>query len=270
MQLSVSLVQMRSVNGKLASTFSRTERLVEAAARRGSQLVCLPEMWTTGFDWKAIRREAPNADDVVARMGRWAVRFGVWINGTIPALNEAGKPTNTSVLVDNQGRVAGVYRKMHLFSLMHEDHHLAAGDQLVTVATPWGVVGLAVCYDVRFPELFRSYAMRGTDMVLLPAAFPHPRLDHWKILVRARAIENQLFMVAANQVGEECLAEGGRVNYFGHSSVIDPWGRTVVEANESESLVSVAIDLDEAAHVRSHMGVLQDRRPELYELGGNI
>ena len=145
---------------------------------------------------------------------------------------------------------------------------MAAGRCLTVAEPPWGLTGLSVCYDIRFPELFRTYALKGARLVLSPMAFPYPRLDHWKILVRARAIENQLFMIGVNQVGSEDFGSDDKVTYFGNSVVIDPWGRTVVEASETdEMLLTATLDLGQADEVRSRMRVLRDRRPDLYELG---
>jgi predicted amidohydrolase len=128
-------------------------------------------------------------------------------------------------------------------------------------------VGLSVCYDIRFPELFRAYALKGARMVLSPMAFPYPRLQHWKILARARAIENQMYLIGTNQVGSEGFGPEGIVTYFGDSSIIDPWGETVVEASETEEmLLTATIDLSRADQLRSKMRVLADRRPDLYEL----
>ncbi len=144
---------------------------------------------------------------------------------------------------------------------------MASGEKLVMTETPWAKIGLSICYDLRFPEMFRTYALKGAEMVILPAGFPHPRLDHWRTLLKARAIENQMFMVAVNQVGDEVL--GGRfgtLSYFGHSCVIDPWGGFVAEAGEQEMLLTVTIDLAKVSEVRNLMKIFRDRRTDLYEL----
>ena len=128
-------------------------------------------------------------------------------------------------------------------------------------------IGLSVCYDIRFPELFRTYALKGVKMVLSPMAFPHPRLPHWKALVRARAIENQMFMVGTNQVGDEDFGPDGKVTYFGDSCVIDPWGETALEASETgEELLTTTVDLGLIDQIRAKMHVLSDRRPDSYAL----
>ena len=193
-----------------------------------------------------------------------ARRHSIWINGTSPEPAGPDRLSNSSVLYAPDGRRAGVYGKAHLFSFMGEDRHMVPGASLCLADTPWGATGLAVCYDVRFPELFRTYALRGAKLVLLPAAFPHPRLEHWRVLVRARAIENQMFVAAVNQVGTEELS-GGAVTYFGNSMIVDPWGVIVAEAGEEEALVTAAIDTGMADEVRAKMRVLEDRRPDLYE-----
>lgn len=184
------------------------------------------------------------------------------------ALNEEGKVSNTSILFDATGKRAGIYRKTHLFTMFHEDEHMAPGNSLCTVQTPWGMVGLSVCYDIRFPELFRTYALKGVKIQLSPMAFPYPRLQHWKVLVRARAIENQMYMIGTNQVGTEDFGFDGVVTYFGDSSIIDPWGETVIEGGEKEeSLLTASIEIDKVDQIRSKMKVLNDRRPDLYEVG---
>lgn len=224
-------------------------------------------MWTTGFDWAANARLAQDQESTIAAVSEFARQHKIWINGSMLALNDDGKVANTSILFDADGRQAVVYRKSHLFSFMHENLHMAPGNSLATAETPWGLIGLSVCYDIRFPELFRTYALKGVKMVLAPMAFPHPRLPHWKALVRARAIENQMFMVGTNQVGDEDFGPDGTVTYFGDSCVIDPWGETALEASETaEELLTATVDLGLVDQIRAKMHVLSDRRPDLYEL----
>ena len=125
--------------------------------------------------------------------------------------------------------------------------------------TPWGPAGGAICYDLRFPELFRRYALDGALFCLLPSEWPHPRLAHWRTLLRARAIENQMFVVACNRV-----VETGDNRFFGHSAVIDPWGETLVEGDESEVLLFATLDTALVADVRQRIPVFADRRPAAY------
>lgn len=267
-KLTVSLAQIKVERSQPEQNLRKGEALVAEAAGRGSDIICFPEMWTTGFDWAANERLAAQQDAVIERIAGMARRYHIWINGSLLALNHEGRVANTSILFDAEGNRAGVYRKTHLFSFIHEDMHMAAGESLCTVETPWGKAGLAICYDLRFPELFRTYALRGVRLQFLPAAFPHPRLQHWKVLVRARAIENQVFMIAVNQVGTESIGTGGITTYFGNSAVIGPWGETIIEGSEErEELLTAVINPDAVDRVREKMNVLQDRRPMLYGLG---
>ncbi|RPJ62960.1 MAG: carbon-nitrogen family hydrolase, partial [Dehalococcoidia bacterium] len=230
--------------------------------------ICFPEMWTTGFDWETNKRLASQQEKTVSAIAAMARQYHIWINGSMLALDEKGQVSNTSMLFDANGRRAGTYRKTHLFSLFHEDRHMAAGNSICVADTPWGLAGLSICYDIRFPELFRTYALKGVKLQFIPSAFPYPRLQHWKVLLRARAIENQMFVIGTNQVGTEDFGPDSTATYFGDSAIIDPWGETVIEAVENEEmLLTASIDVSKADQVRSKMKVLSDRRPELYQLG---
>ncbi len=236
------------------------------ASRRKSDIICFPEMWTTGFDWAESGRLARESGKTVERIAEMARRYRIWINGSMLTLDEEKRPANTSILFDPEGRQAGTYRKIHLFGAIQEDRYIAAGNSLCMVDAPWGLSALTICYDIRFPEIFRAYAMKGAKIVFSPAAFPHPKLEHWKVLVRARAIENQIYMVGVNQVGSEDLGASGTVTYCGASAIIDPWGSPAAEAGETdEELLTVVIDMDMVDDIRGRMGVLKDRRPELYK-----
>jgi omega-amidase len=266
-KITVSIAQIEVARSQPEVNLQKGERLAREAARRGSDLVCFPEMWTTGFDWEANLRLAPEQECVVERVAAMARDNRIWVSGSMLTTYEQGRMSNTHLLFDPEGEERGRYTKSHLFSMFHEQEHVAAGNSLCIVEAPWGKTALSVCYDIRFPELFRSYALKGAKITLSPAAFPHPRMAHWKVLVRARAIENQMFMVGTNQVGTEDLGPHGRVTYFGDSVIIDPLGDTVVEAGETdEELLTATIDMDAVDATRAKMAVLRDRRPELYEL----
>jgi omega-amidase len=267
MKLALSLAQMEVVRSDPDANLKKAESFMAEASRRKSAMLCLPEMWTTGFDWEFNRRNAELHESYIEKVAALAHHYGLWVNGSMASLNEQGKVSNTSILFNPRGEKAALYRKTHLFSLLHEERHMAPGTHLTLADTPWGGMGLSICYDIRFPELFRTYALQGARIALSPMAFPYPRLDHWKILVRARAIENQMFMVGINRVGNEDMGVDGIISYFGTSCIIDPWGKTIIEASESdEMLLSATIDLSHADEVRKKMTVLADRRPELYRL----
>lgn len=261
MQLTISLAQMDIALGNLEANLKKAGDWIAEAARRGSDLIIFPEMWTTGYDWDNIARLSTSQGDIINAVAALAQEHSIWFNGSFMALNDEGRPANTSILFDPQGQQAGVYRKTHLFGLMDEDQYLAAGENLTTVETAWGQSGLAICYDLRFAEMFRTYALQGVNMVYLPAEWPHPRLAHWCTLLRARAIENQMYMVAVN-----CVGTNGKNTFCGHSAIIDPWGNAVVEAGESEMLLTATIETDMVAQVREKIPVFKDRRPKLYQL----
>jgi predicted amidohydrolase len=262
MQLTVSLAQMQIALGDPATNLKKADEWSAEAARRGSDLIVFPEMWTTGCDWPNIKQLATWQDEVIAQVAGLAKKHHLWINGSMLALDENGQPSNTSILFDPHGEPAGIYRKIHLFGVMEEDQYLAAGQTLTTVETPWGQSGLSICYDLRFTEMFRTYALNGVNLVYVPAEWPHPRLAHWRTLLRARAIENQMYMIGVNTVGND-----GTYTFFGHSAIIDPWGNAIVEAGETEVLLTATIETDQVAEVREKIPVFRDRRPELYQLG---
>ncbi len=234
------------------------------AARRGSQLVILPELWSTAY---ALDRATELASPLAphADAGGWFGRFAalarqheVWLAGSL--LEErGGKFYNCLALYGPDGALAAAYRKIHLFRLMAEEQFLAPGEEAVLVDAPWGQIGLAICYDLRFPELFRRYALAGARLLLVPAEWPHPRREHWRTLLRARAIENQCFVAACNRVGVT-----NNNTFFGASAVIDPWGETLVEGGEASLLLTVTVDLADVDRVRQRIPVFADRRPDLY------
>ena len=267
MKLTLSLAQIPVVNSKPEENLKKAEKLIAEAKKKGSELICFPEMWTTGLNWKGVAGALDASEAAAEEVAGLAVKYKIWINGSMLMRDELGQPVNTSILFDDAGKKRGVYRKIHLFGLMDGDKNLAAGDKLCIANTPWGGVGLSICYDIRFPELFRSYALKGAKIILCPAAFPRERIEHWKILLRARAIEDQAFMVGTNLVGREEFGKDGTVDYGGSSAVIGPWGDVIVEAGEAkETLLTATIDVNKVDEARAKMDVLKDRKPKLYGL----
>ena len=260
----LTLVQMDSLFGDPAGNFERAEAFIADAAGRGSDLVVLPEVWHSSID---LENAEAYASPVAAEAGDdgWFGRFAtlardnhVWLTGSMLE-SQGDQFYNTMVLYSPEGRLAATYRKMHLFRLMNEEKYLAPGETGTMHELPWGCAGLAICYDLRFPELFRRYALEGARLMILPAAWPHPRRMHWRTLLRSRAIENQCFVAACNRVGTV-----DDVSFFGSSGVIDPWGETLVEGGETEALLTVRIDLDTVEATREKIPIFADRRPELY------
>ena len=257
--LTVALAQIDVALGDPAANLTTVRGLAAQAAAQHADLLVLPELWSTGYDLGRAEELADDLDDgLFAEISALARSQHIAIAGSMLA-RRSGQPTNTATLYGADGTLLAEYSKIHLFGLMHEDHYLAAGQATPVFESPWGLSALAICYDLRFPELFRSYAARGAGVILLPSEWPHPRLEHWRTLVRARAIEDQCFLVACNRVGAD------RNNRFcGHSMVVDPWGATLVEGDEEPGLLLATLDLSTVADVRERMSVLRDRRPELY------
>ena len=261
MGLKISLGQMDVSLGEPDRNLARARNMAAHASGQGSDIVVFPELWSTGYDLEnAAMHSAPTDEGIFAQMSRLACEHYIHILGTCLSSSGSGRPGNTAVFFDPAGQSLGEYTKVHLFQLMNEHRYLAAGDHLTVVATPWGKFGLAICYDLRFPELFRAYALAGVHAVFLPAEWPHPRLTHWQVLLRARAIENQMYVIACNRVGTS-----KDIRFCGHSCIIDPWGEIVVEAGEDEELVTAEIEMDKVAQVRAKIPVLADRRPRVYE-----
>ncbi len=260
----LTLVQMDCFFGEPARNFARAEAFVAEAARRGSDLVVLPELWSTAYDLdNAAAHASPLAN--CAEEGGWFGRFAamaranrVWLTGSL--LERRGQQFyNTMAIYCPEGTLATAYSKIHLFQLMDEHRFLAPGQARALHDLPWGCTGLAICYDLRFPELFRRYALDGARLIVLPAEWPHPRRMHWRTLLRSRAIENQCFIAACNRVG---TTQG--TTFFGSSAVIDPWGETLVEGGETEALLTARIDLETVDATRAKIPIFADRRPELY------
>ena len=257
--MSISLVQMNIAQGDVRKNLRTVEEAVTEAARRGSHLVVLPELWATGY---ALEQGTTLASDlntgVFAQVAALATQHKVCIVGS--HLERRGhQVANSAPFIDPRGQVRGVYRKIHLFRLMDEDRYLQPGSAPLLLDLPWGATAFAICYDLRFPELFRRYAVEGAKLVVLPAEWPIERIEHWRALLVARAIENQCYMIACNACGQT-----GDVTFGGHSMIVDPWGKTLVELGEQPAIATADIDLDVVDAVRKRIPVFDDRRPELY------
>jgi omega-amidase len=260
MNLTISLAQMEFQFGDVDANFTRAETWIAEAAGRGSDLVLLPELWASGYDLENwARYAAPLGEGSFARLAALAKHHRVAIGSSLLE-SRNGQAYNTFVLHSPEGQTWGVYRKIHRFRLLHEEKWLGAGDRLVLAETPWGLLGLSICYDLRFPEMFRPYAVASARLVLLVAEWPERRVAHWSKLMQARAIENQLFVAGVNKVGQ---SQGAKLG--GRSAVIDPWGVPLVEGDDAEALLTAEVDLRKADKARRYIPVLQDRRPEIYK-----
>ena len=264
--MKISIAQFAVRRGDAIANLARIAELSAEAASFGTDLLCLPEMCTTGFYWASNREHLADASASIVELEGIAQKHGIAICGSFLEKTELGNAANCFHYIDAKGSLLARYRKLHLFTLFHEEGHVEAGNECVAFDTAYGKMGASICYDLRFPELFRRNTKAGALLHILPAAFPHPRLEHWRKLVCARAIENQTYFIAANQSGVEDHGSGvGEAHYFGHSMVVDPWGEIVAEANEDECLLQVEIDLSNVSRVRKELSVWDDRRTDVFD-----
>ena len=250
---------MQVAIGDVRKNINTAEEMIAEAAQRGSHLLVLPELWSTGYALDQSRDLANQLNvGAFAQLATLATQNKISVVGSM--LEKRGlEVTNSGVFFAPNGRLMGVYRKIHLFRLMEEDRWLQPGAAPLIMDLPWGTTGMAICYDLRFPELFRRYAVQGAKVIVIPAEWPIERIDHWRTLLQARAIENQCYMVATN-----CAGPSGDTTFGGHSMIVDPWGKIVVEVGENPTLVTAEIDIDYVDVMRNRIPVFEDRRPDVY------
>ncbi|MEM9019310.1 MAG: carbon-nitrogen hydrolase family protein [Planctomycetota bacterium] len=276
----VAVVQLNSGPKWWVNLHEACER-VQEAIDRGAELIVLPEVFLqrgVGIGEPEAIQPAPSFSEDQPEIGAFSVMandYGVHILlGSLLEENpDGGKPYNTSVLL-GPGGVVGSYRKVHLFDIDagdgagdRESDRYAPGDRAVVADTALGKIGLAICYDLRFPELFRRLALGGAQLVTVPANFTKKTGQaHWSALLRARAIENGLFVIAAAQCGSPGTTGPGSFEAYGHSMVIDPWGEVLLEFDDQPGLGVVEIDVSEVERVRAAIPSLANRRPGVYGL----
>jgi len=261
MKWKVAMLQMDIAFGQPEQNVESVRRLADVLARGESvDAVILPELWDTGYDLERLGEIADSqgkrAHSVLKEV---AQKLNCHFIGGSIAEKRAGQVYNTTYTYDRHGQLAGTYSKVHLFRLMKEDQYMSAGDQPGILHLDDQCVASLICYDIRFPEWIRLHALRGAKVLFVSAQWPHPRLDHWRQLLIARAIENQMYVVACNRVGE-----GGGNMFCGHSLVVNPWGEIVAEGMQQEEIVRAELDLSLVDEVRSRIPVYDDRRPRLY------
>jgi omega-amidase len=265
MQITISLGQIDVRVGDPERNLARVRDWIAEAARRRSDLVVFPELWDTGYALdRAAELGTPVGEGRFLEISTLARQHQIHVVGSMLEIADSSLPAghayNTAAWFGPDGKVQGIYRKIHLFRLMREDRFLQPGDRPLVVSLPWGQTGVVICYDLRFPELFRKYALAGAVLTIIPAQWPHPRLEHWRTLLRARAIENQMFVAGCNRVGQD-----ENTCFFGHSAIYDAWGEPVIEGGEQEVLLTATIDLAAVPLVRERLPVFEDRRPEVYD-----
>lgn len=255
--LRAAAIQFPIVAGDIEANLQRARQALHRVHEQGGRLAVLPEMWSSGYDYKNLAELAGETPRVAAELAELAARLDLVVVGSLP--EKDGDSLYNTAFVHDRGQEIGRYRKLHLFSPMREDRYLAAGDRTLVVSTSVGRLGVAICYDLRFPELFRRLALDGAELVCLPAEWPAPRQLHWQTLLRARAIENQYFVIAAN-----CCGELGRLQFFGMSLIVSPRGEFLAEGGEAAAEPTALLDFTDMAAYRREIPAWHDRRPEIY------
>jgi deaminated glutathione amidase len=268
-RLRVACVQINSSTSK-AENLERMEPLVARAAATGADLVLLPEKWNGLGSHEILHDVAESLDggETVDAMSGWARTHGITLVGGSIAERREGreKLSNTCVVFDPQGEIAAVYRKIHMFDVevggvvYRESESEEPGDGPLGCDVEGWKLGLTVCYDLRFPELYRILAVEGAELVTVPAAFTlFTGKDHWELLLRARAVENQCYVAAANQWG---IVEGKAS--FGRSSIVDPWGVVLAQAPDEDGVISAELDREHMERIRRTLPSLANRQPAAY------
>ncbi|WP_303225230.1 carbon-nitrogen hydrolase family protein [uncultured Acidaminococcus sp.] len=264
-------VQMDSQDDKNAN-LAAAEGYIREAAARGASLVVLPEsMNYIGRDMAGEAETIPGGP-TFRKMADLARELGIWVEaGSIYESNpeDPARPFNTTFLVRPDGTLAAKYAKLHPFDVVlpngvtsRESDRVCPGKAIETAETELGKLGMAICYDVRFGEMFRIMALEGAKIFAVPANFTvNTGKDHWEVLVRARAIENECYVIAPNQMGKK-----PRFTAYGNSLIVDPWGTVIARASDKPGVITTEIDLDYVTKVRQSTFTLDNRRPDVYEL----
>lgn len=267
--LQVAVIQLSATVDR-DRNYCIAEQLIREAAKFGAEFIVLPEKWSFLGDQELLYEQAqPLTGSAVSLMKSLAKELSVdLVAGSVVERGVQGHRHNTSVHISSSGEVQAAYRKIHLFDAQigteryRESDHEQAGSQVITSSYKDHTFGMAICYDLRFPELFRSLQKQGAEFFVLPAAFTaKTTVAHWEVLLRARAIENQAFVLAANQVGTHLpstMSSGGR------SMIIDPWGTVLASLHTEEGWVTATIDFSLQSAIQTQLPVLQHQRTDLF------
>ena len=272
-KLRVALCQMMVVKESKKENIHKAKNMIYEAADKGAEIISLPEMFNCPYNNKHFREYAetyPNGETLNMLSSAAKEKNVFIIGGSIPELDEQGRVFNTSFVFDNKGNLIGKHRKVHLFDIdikngirFKESEVLTSGSDITIVDTPWGKVGVAICYDIRFPELIRIMALRGAKIVFIPAAFNMTTGPaHWELLFKSRALDNQIFVAGISP------ARNDNYSYvaYGNSLITNPWGSIISKLDEKEGILIQDIDLEYIDEIRESLPLLRHRREDLYRL----
>ncbi|HCU24574.1 MAG TPA: carbon-nitrogen hydrolase [Deltaproteobacteria bacterium] len=255
-RIRLHLVQFPSVLGSPLATLERLQKRLQNFRPRPGDWVLFPEMWPSGFSLENKERLRRENSLCRAWLRAFARRYRCYLSGSMLEMKNK-RAFNTAYVFGPEGKRLASYQKIHLFEYGGEHRYFSAGTRPTVFSTPWGKIGLAICYDLRFPELFRILSRRGARLMLVPSAWPQERIDHFLSLLKARAIENLCFVAGINKVGPGLHQSA--VTYGGHSAVFGPWGEKFGELGKRNGLLSVTLDLSEVERVRSRYPFLRSR-----------
>ncbi|WP_026691551.1 carbon-nitrogen family hydrolase [Alteribacter aurantiacus] len=262
--MNIAIIQMDIAFGDPKANERKVEQYFHEACQSATDVVVLPELWTTGYDLDRLDEIGDlEAAGAIQFIGQLAKKYGVnVVAGSVAKRSQDGAITNTMLVIDRDGKLVKEYSKAHLFRLMNEEKYLQEGNTDGLFEIDGELSAGVICYDIRFPEWIRTHMLAGAKTLFVVAEWPKPRVDHWRALLISRAIENQCYVVACNRVGSDPNNE-----FAGHSIIVDPWGKVVAEADGvEETVLRGAIDMGEVDAIRERMTIYEDRRPELYKL----
>lgn len=259
--MEIAFLQFEVVKGERAVNCTRVEKLIDEYFSTGNSadIFLLPELWSTGYSLKELNLLASqNGDEDAEFLGNLAIKYGVWFaGGSVAAKTDAGI-FNRSQIIDRSGKLQAVYDKIHLVPMLDEPRYMVAGNKRCVHDIEGVRFGFAICYDLRFCELLRALALDGAEVLMLPAQWPTLRGEHWKALLKARAIENQYYLFASNNT------VSGEDGFVGHSIAIAPDGTTLSGFESETGVKSALVDTTKVKKLREMVPVIANRRPELY------
>ncbi|APM38973.1 carbon-nitrogen hydrolase family protein [Clostridium kluyveri] len=272
--MKIGLCQMMVLKSSKSDNVKRAKEYIRKAANKGADIVALPEMFNCYYNIKYFREYAEKDNckgETLSMLSSAAKEMGIYIvGGSIPEIDDKGNIYNASFVFNDKGELIGKHRKMHLFDIdikgkitFKESDVLTPGDKVTVIDTKWGKIGVAICYDVRFPELMRLMALQGAKIIFIPASFNTTTgPSHWELLFRSAAVENQLYTVG--------ISPARNINYsyvaYGNSLIVDPWGKILNILDEKEGILLSEIDLEYIYEVRKSIPVFEHRREDLYKI----
>jgi len=246
--------------GNAEANLACVREMLGIAKANRADLAVLPEMWSCGFDNAHLADHARRTPDILAEILKLARQYNMIVAGSMPE-SQGKNIYNTMYVADRNGTLAGSYRKVHLFSVTGEEKYFASGRSHAICRTSLGDLGLMICYDLRFPELCRTLVLKGATAVIISAQWPRVRIHRWDILAQARAVENQIYLIASNRCGKE-----NNTIFGGHSIIVAPSGEVLAMAEEETCLQYAEIDPERIIEARKIMPSLKERMPEAYEI----